>query len=76
MEATFKCRSLHNLHVTFDLAPAGGNVERPALPLFILTRKAAAELGREPRLNPPLMRRRLGRNRLYSLRFEERANFV
>jgi hypothetical protein len=48
---------LHNLHVTFDLAPTGGNVDRPALPLFVLTGKAAAELGRETGLNTPLLRR-------------------
>jgi hypothetical protein len=76
MEATFKRRPLHNLHVTFDLAPAGGDVDRTSLPLSILTGKAAAELGRETRLNTPLVRQRLGRNLLYSLRFEKSADFV
>jgi hypothetical protein len=74
MKTTFKLRPLHDPQIALNLAPAYGNVERPALPFLIRPRQSTAELGREPWLDTPLLRLAVGGGR--NLRLEKGAQFL
>lgn len=62
VESAFERGPLHHFSIAFDLTPAGRNIQSSSLPLLLLPREGAAKLGRESRLDPPILRLRFGRS--------------